>query len=757
MMLPDSSRLAAAAVVLSLLAGPAAAQRDTLIRTAPLSSDAARPAPGPVTARTAAGPIRLDGRLDEADWAAADSLDGFRQREPAEGAPASEATVVRVLRGADALYVGVRAYDRDAAAVRATQLRRDADLTVDDNVTLIIDSYHDRRGAFLFRTNPNGAMWDAQLTGFEDVNEDWNGIWEVAAARDSAGWTAEFRIPWRTLRFRPGAAAIGFNVRRFIRRRNEETLWQSWGRTQGLTNLLYAGEIAGVAGVSRGRGVELSPYALARVLEPAHDAAGGRLAGAAADAKAGLDAKVAVSPTLTADLTVNTDFAPVEADQQVINLTRFPVFFPEKRTFFLESSGLFDFGSSGRAQLFYSRRIGLREGRPVPIVAGARAYGKIGPWAVGVLDARTGGSDQANDAVVRVRHDLFARSSVGAIATLRSGPGVDGAERAAGFDVQLPLVVGGRNVEPSFWIAATRTPAQPGTPLAWRVATDYPNDLFDNFVSLYRVDPGFSPALGFVRRTGIWESTGHFDFMPRPGVLGVRQLDLKPIPSWDVIADHDGSLLRSRDWQTAEFEWRLLGGDLQSGGRFEINVQRLMDAPRESFELFRDVAVAPGRYWWTRGELQYGTSPGRPLSVEAATSWGGFYGGADREVSLAGTWRGGGHLIVAGELTRSAVRLPAGRFTAVQASGRVEYAFNTRTDLLAFVQHNNEDQRVDLNLRFHWTPRIGDDVYVVWNSGYTTDPDSDVRFPRFRGLGRPLNGALVVKAVRRFAPRWAGG
>lgn len=749
----------AAVLALCLLAHPAAGQRDTLVRTSPAARpDSALAISRLSIARPVTGAIRLDGRLDEPDWAGADSIIGFRQREPAEGAPASEPTVVRLLRGTDALYVGVRAFDRDPRAVRATQLRRDTDLEVDDHVTLIIDSYHDRRGAFLFRTNPNGAMWDAQLTGFEDVNEDWNGIWEVAASRDSAGWTAEFRIPWRTLRFRPGGTAIGFNAQRFVRRKNEETLWQGWGRTQGLTNLLYAGEVTGFGGVSRGRGVELSPYLLGRAIEASHDATGERLEGASADAKAGLDAKVAVSPTLTADLTLNTDFAQVEADQQVINLTRFPVFFPEKRTFFLESSGLFAFGSSGRTQLFYSRRIGLREGRPVPIIAGARAYGKLGPWSVGVLDARTGGGDQANDAVVRVRHDLFARSSVGAIATLRTGPGVEGAERAAGFDVDLPLVVNGRNVEPSFWIAGTRTSAQPGTPLAWRVATDYPNDLFDNFVSLYRVDPGFSPALGFVRRTGIWETTGHFDFMPRPSVLGIRQLDLKaPIPSWDVIADHDGSLLRSADWQTAEFEWRLLGGDLQSGGSFEVNVQRLMDAPRDSFELFRDVVVAPGRYWWTRGELQYGTSPGRPLSVDAEASWGGFYGGTDREVSLAGTWRGGGHVVLVGEVTRSAVRLPAGRFTALQASGRLEYAFNTRADLLAFVQHNNEDQRVDLNLRFHWTPRIGDDVYVVWNSGYTTDPDADERFPRLRGLGRPLNGALVVKAVRRLTPRWAGG
>ncbi len=700
-----------------------------------------------------ANEVLLDGKLLEEGWLGSDSVDDLRQREPREGAPATERTVVRVIRGTDALFVAVRAYDESVRLIRATQLRRDADLTVDDYVTLLIDSFHDRRGAFVFRTNPRGAMWDAQLTGFEDPNENWNGVWDVAVARDSLGWTAEFRIPFRILRFHGGASTMGFNVERFIRRKNEIDLWRSYGRTEGLYQLLNEGTLSGLGGLTRPRDIELRPYALAQATTNDHDAAGTSLGGGGATAKAGLDAKLAVSPTLTADLTVNTDFAQVEADSQVINLTRFPVFFPEKREFFLESSGIFDFGTAERAQLFYSRRIGLREGVPVSILGGARLHGKAGPWAVGIVDARTGGDDDANDLVVRLKHDLLDRSYVGAIATVRSGPGVTGSERAVGLDVDLPLVLGGRNVEPSFWIAGTRVPGVPGTPLAWRVATDYPNDLFDNFVSLYRLDAGFSPTLGFVRRTGIWETTGHIDFMPRPHVLGIRQLDLVfPIPEWDIIANESGTLFQSEDWQTADFQWRPLGATFHSGAMFELNLQRSLDAPTDSFELFRGIQLPPGRYWWTRGELRYSSAPSHPVSFATVLSAGDFYDGSDTQVSLSGTWRGGGHLILGADVNRDAVRLPVGAFNAVQASARLEYAFNTRIDVLAFGQFNNEDQRLDLNLRFHWIPTIGDDVYVVWNSGYTTDPSVPHRFPSAWTLEHPLSSGLVVKAIHRFVP-----
>ena len=710
--------------------------------------------PGYLVALKVPGPMRLDGRLDESFWMDADSITQLRQREPSSGFPASERTVVRVIRDPEALYVGVRAYDSDIRGIRATQFRRDADLDVDDNVTLLIDSFHDRRSGFFFRTNPNGARWDAQFTGVDDANENWNGIWDVAVTRDSAGWTAEFRIPFRTLRFRRGGAGtFGFNVQRFIRRKNETALWRGWGRSEGLYRLVYAGELAGFQDLHRGRDLEIKPYVLGRATADDHDALGNSLVGGSTTVRAGVDAKVAVTPTLTADLTVNTDFAQVEVDEQVINLTRLPTFFPEKRDFFLESSGIFDFGTPGRIQPFYSRRIGLEDdGEVVPIVAGGRLYGKVGPWTLGLLDAETGRGDRANDLVVRFKHDLFQRSYVGAIATQRVAEGGPGPQRVAGLDIDLPLVVGGRNLEPSFWIMGSETPGVKGFPLAWRYGTDYPNDLFDNFVSLYRVDAGFSPALGFVTRTGIWETTGHINFTPRPHRLGLRQLDLMLIPSWDIIANQSGSIFQSRDWQTATFEWRPLGGDFQSGARFEVNVQRFFDAPPDSFEIFPNAKVPPGRYWWTRGELQYETSSAHPLSGAALVSWGDFYNGTNRTIEIQGDWRGGGHIILGTSLSSSRVTLPGAAFTASLVTGRIEYAFNTRMSFLGFVQYGNEEQRIDFNLRFHWIPAIGDDVYVVWNSGYTTDPAAPHRFPSSRTLSRPLNGALVVKAVHRFAP-----
>ncbi len=736
------------------LVAPAVLSAQRSVDGRPARGDELRRDPGRLRAILISDGVQLDGRLDEPFWEMADSITDFRQREPEEGAPSTERTLVKLARDQDALYVGVRAFDADVDGIRATQLRRDADLEVDDYVMLLLDSFHDRRSGFVFRTNPNGAMWDAQFTRILDANENWDGIWDVAVARDASGWSAEFRIPFRTLRFRSGGDGIfGFNVQRFIRRKNEVALWRGWGRGEGIYRLIYEGEVSGFDDLRRGTDLEVKPYVLGRATATDHDASGSALQSGGVTGKAGVDAKLAISPTVTADLTVNTDFAQVEVDQQVINLTRLPVFFPEKRDFFLESSGIFDFATPGRLQPFYSRRVGLGDdGRVVPILAGGRVYGRVGPWTLGVLDVQTGTGDRANDLVVRVKHDLLDRSYVGAIGVQRLAVGADGPERVAGLDVDLPLVVGGRNLEPSFWIMGSRTPGSKGVPVAWRSAINYPNDLFDNFMSLYRIDAGFSPTLGFVRRTGIWQTTGHVNFMPRPHRLGIRQLEINfPIPTWDIIADESGSPFKTRDWQTATFEWRPLGGTFESGARFEINIQRFFDRPVDTFEVFRGVKIGPDRYWWTRGELQYETSRRQPVNLAALFSWGGFYDGRNTEVNLGADWRGGGHVILGSTLSRSRVTLPAGNFTATQVTGRVEYAFNTRTSFMGFVQYNNEDQRVDFNLRFHWIPRIGDDLFIVWNSGYTTDPMAPHRFPSVHTLGRPLNGALVVKVVHRLA------
>jgi hypothetical protein len=230
-----------------------------------------------------------------------------------------------------------------------------------------------------------------------------------------------------------------------------------------------------------------------------------------------------------------------------------------------------------------------------------------------------------------------------------------------------------------------------------------------------------------------------------------RQLDFTfPIPSWDVIANQNGSLFRSADWQTAWFEWRVFGGDRQNGDHFEVNFQRLMDAPTDTFDVFARAVIPPGRYWWSRYELQYFMNAGHPLSFGAFANWGQFYGGHSTDLKLSAAWRGGGHVIVSSDLIRTRADLPA--FTTALSANRFEYDFDTRASLLAFVQYDNASERVDFNVRFHWIPVIGDDVFVVWNSGYTTEPLSRFRFPDTRALSRPLNGAFVVKLVHRLAP-----
>lgn len=694
-------------------------------------------------------PIRLDAKLPGALWSTADSIVDFRQREPLEGKPASERTVVKVARDGDALYVAVRAYDSFPNQLCAGQLRRDADLTSDDNITVLVDSYHDRRSAFLFQTNPNGAMWDAQLAGVNDINSDWNGVWDVAINRDSLGWTAEFRIPFRTLRFASNTGGrFGFNVRRFICRKNEETLWRGWLHSEGLQQLLAEGDLTGLGTLERKREVELKPYALARGVERQFGPGGEQTGASSTGGKLGLDAKVAVTSALTADLTLNTDFAQAEVDQQVINLTRFPSFFPEKRDFFLESSGVFDFGTLGQTQTFYSRKIGLAAGVPVPILAGARVTGRAGPWTMGLLDARTGGSDNANDAVVRLKHDFLDRGYLGTIATYSSGPGLGASD--FGLDASLPLVAGGQNLIPSAWVDQNRGVGAAKPARAWQLLADYPNDRFDTFASLSRIDSGFQPALGFVRRAGIWESQGQAFYTPRPGFLGIRQLRFSPIiPSWDVIADRKGSISDSKSWQTASFDWRPFAATLDAGDQIDISIQRRMDAPTETFSIFRSIMVPRGRYWWTRSEFGYVSSYNRPVTVAVFANSGGFYSGRSTDIELSGVWRGGGHVILGAETTRSAVTLPGERFEVIEAHTRMEYSFTTRTSLMIFSQYDNEARRADFNIRYHWIPRVGDDVYVVWNSGYTTDLTSPSRFPSARALSKPLNGALVIKAVWR--------
>ncbi|MBI3792737.1 MAG: carbohydrate binding family 9 domain-containing protein, partial [Gemmatimonadetes bacterium] len=534
-------------------AAPAGARRTVALlvmafacaRVAPAqaSAGAERTARVPVV-RAATMPIRLDGRVDEPAWAAADSIDEFTQVDPEEGVPGSERTVVRFLRTPAGLWIGIIAYDGAPALIRRAQLRRDAAFASDDHVRVMLSPMRDRRTGILLTVNANGMQHDADIVTFESENDGWDGVWDARAQVTDRGWEAELFVPWASLRYPDASDAWDVNIERFIRRKNETQRWRSWKRTQGIRLLENAGQLAGLAGLPPRARVELRPY-VASTLSPAERDYGAQppaiVAPASLHGDVGLDAKVAPTATTTLDLTLNADFAQADVDNQVINFTRFPLFFPERRSFFTENAGVFDFGRVGQTQLFYSRRIGLTpDGLPVPLLAGARLTGRLLDQQVGVIAARTGGARQGTSAVVRLKHDVLERGWVGAMSTVEA---VDGqrASLTAGLDYNFPFVVGGQNLI-FLGLASFSRDSAGGAPRGFgRFVVDFPNDLADIVVRFDHVEAGFDPTLGFVQQAGINRLSGTVNLTPRPTRWGIRKLSFL-LPEYDVVLNPDGSL-----------------------------------------------------------------------------------------------------------------------------------------------------------------------------------------------------------------------
>src|SRR6266700_4419836 len=397
--------------------------------------------------------IKIDGLLDESAWALAQPVTDFLQQQPTEGAPASERTEVRVLFDDKNIYFGIRAFDSDAKHINARELVRDADFSNDDTIAIVLDTYHDRRNAFPFIVNPLGTQQDALITDEgRDINVTWNGSWISASRIDDKGFTVEIEIPLTTLRFKEGIESWGFNISRVIRRKNEESLWTSWQRSFGLERVSQAGELSGVEDIRRRRLRAIKPYASGEWREGAPQV-GANGFDAGARARIGIEvAKLGITPSLTAEFTVNPDFGQAEVDDQIVNLSRFSVFFPEKRDFFLENSGIFLFGRQGENQAFFTRRIGLTDrGQPVPIDYGVKVTGKVGPYNIGFLQVQTSKLGEASTgfgiprqqfSVLRVKRDILKRSYVGAILVNRQGATAIGAgsyNRDGGADAEFNI------------------------------------------------------------------------------------------------------------------------------------------------------------------------------------------------------------------------------------------------------------------------------------------------------------------------------
>lgn len=682
--------------------------------------------------------IRLDGLLDEPDYALADSIWEFRQKEPVEGGTPSERTVVRLLGTPQGLVIGWWVYDRDIANVVRTQLRRDAELRADDYVSMMIDGLSDQRSAFYFRTNSNGAMWDGEHVTFESGNEEWDGIWDVRTQINADGWTAEMLIPWATLRYPKDVSQMGMNFRRFLPRTNEELLWRGWRRTEGLRFLEREGTVTGFSDLPRRARAEFRPYLLGQAAPAerlfAADGSSSITREARSFGRAGLDVKIPVTNTLTADLTTNPDFAQADVDRQIVNLTRFPLFFPERRPFFTEGAGTFSFGREQQTQMFYSRRIGLgADGTPQTIPFGARMQGRSGPYQLGFLAATTSGCEDVRDAVARLRRDILGRGYIGAMGTYSDRASQPGSV-AGGIDFNLPFIV---RESDNFVVlgnaAWSRDSVDGAVGAHYRLMVDYPNDHADIVVRYDRVEEAYDPALGFVVQRGITRLSGNTAITPRPrNAHLIRRWEFNLL-GYNAVWRDGGAL------DNANLNVRPFGAQFQSGDRVELNVYRIFDAPETDFTIAPTVTIAAGEYWWTRTELRYAGANLRPLVFNAELSWGDFYTGQRFDTEASARIRLQPHYEFTLEFERNDVELPAGNFAAHTARLRADYAVNPRLTLTGFAQYDDQSDRAAINARLRWTPSPGSDLFVVWNSVWPTIPDGAFR------LTQPARGALVVK------------
>ena len=664
------------------------------------------PAPMARAAR-AAGAIRIDGVLDEEAWRHATPIGRLVQAEPNEGASASEDTEVRVLVTESVLYFGVVCHDRTPSGIVSTHLTRDAELESDDSVLVALDPFLDHRNGFFFQVNPAGARADGQIANnSEDRSLDWDGIWEAATRMTDQGWVAELAIPFKTLRFKPGQTTWGLNVERRIKRRNETDRWASARRDSWATNLAEAGQIEGLEGIHQGRGLDIRPYG-----SGGEENRDGRLAG-------GFDVFKNLTPNMNASVTVNTDFAETEVDARQVNLTRFPLFFPEKRAFFLEGAGVFDVAATTSEAVlpFFTRRIGLLGGQEVPILVGTKIVGRQSDYNVGVLDVQTRALDGNQDAAqnlfaARVSRNVFRQSWVGAIVTHGNPQGIGG-NSLVGVDARFATSTfhGDKNLSSSWFLLRTDDQGSRTSDYAFGGNVDYPNDLWDTSFGYREIGENFRPALGFVPRPGIRRISPGLAFKPRPGRWGIRQMHFELEPVW--VSDLH-NVVQSWEAFTAPFNV-----EMESGEHFEFNYLPQYERLPEPFEIADGVTIPVGSYRTTRWGVQVETADKRRWVAQADYGWGAFYSGTRRELQLGFTLKPSTHVAATIELDRNDIALREGSFQTQVVTLRGDYNFSPDVSWANLVQYDNESRLLGCQSRFRWILRPGNDLFLVLNRGW---------------------------------------
>ena len=682
--------------------------------------------PSIAATKVAEGPA-IDGDVTgDPVWTAAVPASGFWQEQPDEGQPSTERTEIRIVYTADTLFVGVVCFDREPSGIIVADSRRDAPLDDTDSFRIIFDTYRDRLNGFVFGTNPAGIEYDGQVTnegqgggglgggqrqqmgaggGF---NLNWDGAWQVRSRISEIGWTAEFAIPFRTLRYPSGRDQVwGVNFQRNIRRRNERAFWAPISRQYTLYRLSLAGSLTGLQTPAI-RNLKATPYVLGNALESGVRPVNGRF-----DRDAGIDVKYGLTPSLVLDATVNTDFAQVEIDDQQVNLDRFDLFFPEKRPFFLENSGFFTVGNPGEVDLFFSRRIGIGPGgEAIPIRGGGRVSGKLGQYNVGLLNMQT--ADYAdrlpgsNFTVLRVSRDLPNRSSVGALFTGRHGTGGLAAEN----DLSRTYAVDGKlgvrtHTVLSGFLARTETPGRNGDDHAYNLRTRTNLPRFDLEFGYQELGPQFNPEVGFLSRRGYRKPDARLMTRFRPKSF-LNLQEIRPHTSYRAFFGFDDDLLETEYWHI-DTHWQF-----KNSSEVHTGVNITEEGVREAFEIYPGVWVPPGSYPHTEAQLVLMTNQGAPVSVEIRSQIGGFFGGDRVSVTPTLRMRAGETLTTELSYQRNDVDLPWGTFATNLVRTRLSYSFTTRTFVQGLVQYNDRADLWSMNFRFGWLQDANTGLFVVY-------------------------------------------
>ena len=724
---------------------------------------AAQPAAVPaLTAGRVDGEKRpvIDGRVDDDVWAQVAPFTGFIQQEPNEGEAATERTEVRFLIDRQNLYVAVVCFDREPQNILVSQSRRDADLGDTDSIRILLDTFNDGQNAFVFGTNPFGIEYDGQVMaegqtgqtggggGGGGFNVNWDADWTVRAQITERGWEAEFSIPLKTLRYQPGDDRTwGVNAMRNIRRKNEQVFLSPVPRGYNLNRVSVAGKLQGLSLPVR-RDLRLIPYVAGTInqdktlsTDPVRESG-----------DVGLDFKWGVRADLTLDLTVNTDFAQVEADEQQVNLTRFPLFFAEKRPFFLENAQIFQLGQPQAIDLFFSRRIGLSAGgEPIDIIGGGRLSGKLGGFNVGVLnmqteratDTRTGQviAPANNFSVVRVQREM-GRSNVGAMFVGRQGVGEHAAaedyNRAYGVDLAWQATANGRLFA---FLARTDSPeSRGGSDYAGRAAYTYTHTSFTAGGGYAQVGDGFNPEVGFLRRRAYRQGEGRFNLSYQPKRWPwIRRI--QPHANISVFTNLANQL------ESSSGHWHFFDIQTRTGARFGYLFETQQDRPQRSFTVYQDVTgrrvvIPPGQYAWTRGVFEGHTNLSAPVSASLLHRVGSYYDGDYHGWSLSLGLRAGARLLSEIGWNRDDITLPGGTFRNDLVPVKVSYAFTSLASLQGLIQYNRQASTFSSNLRLALLNRSGTGFFLVYNDRRDTSALTPEEL-----LGR----SFVVKYTRLFS------